>query len=1859
MRLDIPKEVQPSIYGDETDPVAQRGLLADYLESTDGPSGVKVSLTPDEQASIFGSEADPAKRKALAKAFVVQKLRAQPKPAVNVEDMSAYAVGREALGVRRDDVLNATPEVAAAITKAGEFGVRSQVLPRVADEAIQGGAALDGEMSRFQKVADLADFGLSVPGAMSLVSRGAGLVTAASRPIFSTASWIADAKALSKMPPDEREAFVNGMDDRYPQKDGYRKIVDAMAEVEREKPGATWEDIQDSWGVAASGASLAGDYFMPMNEADPYGGSAPRPWATPGRDPDALDVVMRGILGMSDPDVIEASRRSVQKYTSPLGAPFRSIGSAVKVAGDAYEAADNPVDFASEWFTRWRKQAQADEADVQERIASGDTTAGLGFANFVLMAGPDVALPAAKSADLAHSTIGRISREAEIVKTKEQVRRLVDVVDEAERLAGRKLDPAELKRLQRMTNSAVDTAFATVADTAKAPIAGIDTAGAISVADTAEGFVVRVDPSKVVTVKAEQAASSFFPKPAPAVRAARAANRKVVAALGGNTSGGGVALVRSAEWLRSAFGKGPPLVVKDGAGWRVPEAMDVVGPHMWELAKSASGKGRRVTQNEIITEMNGALRSLWEGTSGPKERDMVRKYVEMLGDPSADAADAAAVYSAMEKAVLKGLEALPEAMDELAVQAVDVARAAKAAQAELAAAEQALAAAAATGHGPSVAAARKARDDAYRAASAASDLAKQARRMATDSAVIADARAAKQKAARDAAKAEVALRDAEQAAAAGGAVPTGPGIDALRVARDAAQAALDAADSRLSATMKALAAGSSGDIATKAFNLEKARRAVDAAARKRTVAYSMARNARRAGKDTSRLDAAARSANHSFQKSKRLYDEAVAAAKEDLDAVALDAMDALGGRARLLGDVMESLTGSRSSADAAARAALGKELRAVAANAEAIKKNADLVKALDGLTLGDAKMAERAWKRIANGTQSIDDFNSLSPNGREALKAVETYFDGMFSRLNAAGRLPKDYSRARFLERMQVDGYLPHMLSKNGRSQMLKALRKAGGGDLSTVINSVKTRELAGTVDELNQAARERVAKLILDAEQQAGRVVDETADEAIARIIDDYGLAKENLFETDPLIIVPKYAADTARGLANQQVLTDLIIQFPEGEKFAGMVKNSDTLAEADALARQAGFRRVDGATMLRSLDPQLAAWNGWSKEPIRKLLASLDQFSDAAVDRVFAELRAAGAPIDEIVSAGTRPELRKPVYLPAMVADELDELARPSLWRGIPESIRRFPRAFTAVWKSGMTVLAPSFHSRNYISNVLSSYMRNGWDAVSPSTQITAMSILQAADDVEITINKISKTAKVWRDEMRRAGVIQDTVGFTGDKVPAEFKVRMKQGMAAYLVGGAAGAAAGAANGDDPADKVRQAFFGALAVSTLAGAGSANFDYYLRGGLKARKEAGGWLSLSAWMAGADEAWGQMMESARRAGEAGTVAAGIGAAWGAPVGVGALSGAASGSSAALFSLIGEPAFVLGGGVGRHIEDMAKISNAIADLKKGGSLEAAARAADDATFDYADLTFFEREVLRTAFPFYTWGAKNVGLQSWLLANEPKRYAALLKFMKATESDYSAWELPEYYSNRWIIQAGAGRVIAGASTGPEAAVEWMTKGPSGVASLSNPIAKTLIEMIGEKSLFYGVPITKLTTGRDYQHMPDFIKRDVGYADDVIDTRTGKIKPPAIGYFQMSTDELRSLSPEDYAKTLEGKSGVRYRRDVKLATYRHQIYSNHPVKRILTEANKALQWSFMSGVDPTDPTTRATTFDRFLSAGTGFKVTHVDPKTRQEVEWETQRRLREALDVNGIGYSSARLPVEPNAPLGHYLVQPEQQ
>lgn len=116
------------------------------------------------------------------------------------------------------------------------------------------------------------------------------------------------------------------------------------------------------------------------------------------------------------------------------------------------------------------------------------------------------------------------------------------------------------------------------------------------------------------------------------------------------------------------------------------------------------------------------------------------------------------------------------------------------------------------------------------------------------------------------------------------------------------------------------------------------------------------------------------------------------------------------------------------------------------------------------------------------------------------------------------------------------------------------------------------------------------------------------------------------------------------------------------------------------------------------------------------------------------------------------------------------------------------------------------------------------------------------------------------------------------------------------------------------------------------------------------------------------------------------------------------------------------PAFKLGGTIGGGIEDFAKFALFTQRRNAGMSVVDAADEVRKYLFDYADLTDFERNWMKRAFPFYTWTRKNIPLQAAMLIQKPGKFVDLSRFSQIIEENAEGKPIPDEYMPEWLREA---------------------------------------------------------------------------------------------------------------------------------------------------------------------------------------------------------------------------------------------
>lgn len=108
-----------------------------------------------------------------------------------------------------------------------------------------------------------------------------------------------------------------------------------------------------------------------------------------------------------------------------------------------------------------------------------------------------------------------------------------------------------------------------------------------------------------------------------------------------------------------------------------------------------------------------------------------------------------------------------------------------------------------------------------------------------------------------------------------------------------------------------------------------------------------------------------------------------------------------------------------------------------------------------------------------------------------------------------------------------------------------------------------------------------------------------------------------------------------------------------------------------------------------------------------------------------------------------------------------------------------------------------------------------------------------------------------------------------------------------------------------------------------------------------------------------------------------------------------------------------------GGSVGNYLEDSSKFSLYMQRRKAGFTADAAAAEVRKYLFDYADLTDFERIVLKGVTPFYTWTRNNIPLQLGILIQKPSKINMLGAVKRSIESMQDGKPMDERLLPQWM------------------------------------------------------------------------------------------------------------------------------------------------------------------------------------------------------------------------------------------------
>jgi hypothetical protein len=203
--------------------------------------------------------------------------------------------------------------------------------------------------------------------------------------------------------------------------------------------------------------------------------------------------------------------------------------------------------------------------------------------------------------------------------------------------------------------------------------------------------------------------------------------------------------------------------------------------------------------------------------------------------------------------------------------------------------------------------------------------------------------------------------------------------------------------------------------------------------------------------------------------------------------------------------------------------------------------------------------------------------------------------------------------------------------------------------------------------------------------------------------------------------------------------------------------------------------------------------------------------------------------------------------------------------------------------------------------------------------------------------------------------------------------------------------------------------------------------------------------------------------------------------------------------------------------VGSVVENNARLANFIQQLKKGLPVEDAALEVKKYLFDYTDLTWNEKNVLKRAMPFYTFTRKNVPLQLQNLITQPGKYSGLEKVVQAAENIGMGEDNPanEKYLSDYIKSNTAMRVnfnkdtksynyfLLGNWLPAYQAMDFLSQPLPNMMAMLTPIIKTPIETLTNTSSFWR------NTMEEYQNIERYPGEQVNYLGFNMPKKTAQV------------------------------------------------------------------------------------------------------------------------------------------------------
>lgn len=199
--------------------------------------------------------------------------------------------------------------------------------------------------------------------------------------------------------------------------------------------------------------------------------------------------------------------------------------------------------------------------------------------------------------------------------------------------------------------------------------------------------------------------------------------------------------------------------------------------------------------------------------------------------------------------------------------------------------------------------------------------------------------------------------------------------------------------------------------------------------------------------------------------------------------------------------------------------------------------------------------------------------------------------------------------------------------------------------------------------------------------------------------------------------------------------------------------------------------------------------------------------------------------------------------------------------------------------------------------------------------------------------------------------------------------------------------------------------------------------------------------------------------------------------------------------------------------LGRTIEEQARLTNFITNLRKTGDVAHAAQRSKQFLFDYGNLTSFEKNVLRRLIPFYSFTKFNLQLQAKTLMSTPGRIGAELKIINNIAevmggeqlTDEEKKLLPKWMANSIALKRGK-EIISGFGTPIEQPFQQFQ--PNSLLGSISPLIRYPVEAMTGYQFFRGKPTSEVIDASDFKEAPQPLKDFIGYAEYQGTTKAGE-------------------------------------------------------------------------------------------------------------------------------------------------------